>query len=255
MIAITKYLHEAKTVNTNYAVAQDGTQTIFDPKTGQIVRLPMKAAPVPIPVAAEQPVMQTAPAVQTAPAASITNVAKKSAPKIIRRIVKEQPVGIQAPVKNQYIEDLQAKVKAGARAGGGEEAYQNAVRLNAARQAVKGPAGVPTVPPIAAVHPPKIVPAAVPTVAQAQPVQQVVAQQPVPVTNVTKAVQAADISGTQAAGIALKKGAESAGEAAGSFGKKAMEFAGENPGAAGLAAGAIGALGLRKLLNRNKQQT
>lgn len=61
-----------------------------------------------------------------------------------------------------------------------------------------------------------------------------------------------DISGTDAAGIALKKGAQAAGEAVGSGAKKAMEFAGENPVAGGLVAGAVGALGLRKLLQRNK---
>lgn len=61
-----------------------------------------------------------------------------------------------------------------------------------------------------------------------------------------------EISGTEAAGIALKKGAQATGEALGSGAKKAMEFAGENPVAGGLAAGAVGALGLRKLLQRNK---
>jgi len=61
-----------------------------------------------------------------------------------------------------------------------------------------------------------------------------------------------EISGTEAAGIALKKGAQATGEALGSGAKKAMEFAGENPVAGGMAAGAIGALGLRKLLRRNK---
>lgn len=61
-----------------------------------------------------------------------------------------------------------------------------------------------------------------------------------------------EISGTEAAGIALKKGAQATGEALGSGAKKAMEFAGENPVAGGLVAGAVGALGLRKLLQRNK---
>jgi hypothetical protein len=102
-----------------------------------------------------------------------------------------------------------------------------------------------------------------------------VAEQPVPVADVAKkaavdapAADAAkkaateatkeasqtqkDISGTDAAGIALKKGAQATGEALGSGAKKAMEFAGENPVAGGLVAGAVGALGLRKLLQRNK---
>ena len=61
-----------------------------------------------------------------------------------------------------------------------------------------------------------------------------------------------EISGTEAAGIALKKGAQATGEALGSGAKKAMEFAGENPVAGGLVTGAVGALGLRKLLQRNK---
>lgn len=61
-----------------------------------------------------------------------------------------------------------------------------------------------------------------------------------------------EISGTEAAGIALKKGAQATGEALGSGAKKAMEFAGENPVAGGVVAGAVGALGLRKLLQRNK---
>lgn len=63
---------------------------------------------------------------------------------------------------------------------------------------------------------------------------------------------AGDMSGSEAAGHALKKGAESAGEAVGSFGKKAMEFAGEHSGAAGLAAGGLAAYALAK---RNKNQT
>ncbi len=61
-----------------------------------------------------------------------------------------------------------------------------------------------------------------------------------------------EISGTEAAGIALKKGAQATGEALGSGAKKAMEFAGENPVAGGVVTGAVGALGLRKLLQRNK---
>jgi len=58
-------------------------------------------------------------------------------------------------------------------------------------------------------------------------------------------------SGSEAAGHALKKGAQAAGEAAGSFGKKAAQFAGEHPAAAGLAAG-MGAAAL--LLRRKKAQ-
>ncbi len=61
-----------------------------------------------------------------------------------------------------------------------------------------------------------------------------------------------EISGSEAAGIAAKKGISAAGEALGSAGKKAFEFAGEHPVAGGLVAGAAGALGLRKLLQRNR---
>jgi hypothetical protein len=70
---------------------------------------------------------------------------------------------------------------------------------------------------------------------------------------VTKAARKlTDVSGTEAAGHALNKGAQAVGDAAGSFGKKAMEFAGDNPVAAGALTGAAGVLGLRKLMTRNK---
>ena len=68
-------------------------------------------------------------------------------------------------------------------------------------------------------------------------------------------VKDTDISGSQAAGIALKKGLQATGEALGSGARKSMEFAGEHPVAAGIAAGAVGALGLRKLLRGNRQVT
>ena len=157
--------------------------------------------------------------------------AEKPAP-IIPPVVKTaavETVPVPPPIVNPYIQDLQAKVKAGARAGGGENAYQDAVRLNAARRGI-------------AVAP---VPAVVAPVPHA-----VVAPVPPPVT---KIAQVGDMSGAQAAGHALKKGATAAGEAAGSFGRRAMEFAGENPLAAGVGAGVAGALGLRKILQRNKQ--
>ena len=64
-----------------------------------------------------------------------------------------------------------------------------------------------------------------------------------------------DTSGTEAAGHALKKGAEAAGEAAGSFGKKAMEFAGEHPAAAaGTAALAAGFALARKRKSQPQSQ-
>lgn len=67
----------------------------------------------------------------------------------------------------------------------------------------------------------------------------------------TKAVQQ-NISGAQATGELLKRGAKSAGEAVGDIGKKVSEFAQDNPLAAGIGAGAVGALGIRRLINRNK---
>jgi len=62
-----------------------------------------------------------------------------------------------------------------------------------------------------------------------------------------------DTSGTEAAGIALKKGAQSAGEAVGGFGKKTMEFAGEHPAAAMGIAGAGLAAALMARRRKNQQ--
>ncbi len=65
---------------------------------------------------------------------------------------------------------------------------------------------------------------------------------------------AGDMSGSEAAGIALKKGAQSAGEAVGSLGKKAAEFAGEHAGAAGLIAGGLGAAAILAARRKKAQQ-
>lgn len=62
--------------------------------------------------------------------------------------------------------------------------------------------------------------------------------------------QAHELSGSEAAGIAAKKGAQAAGDAVGSAGKKVAELAGEHPG---LVAGAAG-LGLGALLMRKRKQ-
>lgn len=136
-------------------------------------------------------------------------------------------------------------------------------------------AGVPAAPPAAPVQ--QVAQTVKPQVIQAAPVQNTpivtntVSQTPgvraavgnvvpqpapapiLPAAPVPQVAKVADMTGTEAAGVALKKGAEATGEATGSAAKKAMEFAGENPTAAGILAGAAGALGLRKILNRNKQ--
>jgi hypothetical protein len=261
MIAITKYLSEANEPagstlsKMGYWKDDNGRWQPPGYKPPQVAQT--------IPVAAVEPqTVQVAPAAQPAAAQAVqpaaTRVVKKAAPKITKRIVTapQPPAGVPAvqpavaQADDANIRRLTASVKAGARVGS-EKGYEDAVKLAAARRAA---APVQTV---AAVHPPvaKIVTPVTQPVVATQPVaQQVVAQQPVPVTNVAKAVRAADISGSQAAGIALKKGAQSAGEAVGSLGNKTMELAGEHPGMAGAAAGVVGALGLRKLFNRNKQQ-
>jgi len=88
--------------------------------------------------------------------------------------------------------------------------------------------------PVAAVKPPEVT-------ANGTPIPPVVGSGPkaIEAEYAAKAVQPVqqDISGQEAAGIALKKGAHAAGEAVGSFSKKAAEFAGENPLAAGVALG------------------
>jgi hypothetical protein len=60
-----------------------------------------------------------------------------------------------------------------------------------------------------------------------------------------------EMSGTEAAGHALNKGAHAVGDAAGGFGSKAMEFAGEHPAAA-MGAAALGAGYLLARRNRNQ---
>ena len=60
-----------------------------------------------------------------------------------------------------------------------------------------------------------------------------------------------DFSGTEAAGIAIKKGAKAAGKEVGSIAQKAVEVAGEHPVATAAAAGVTGGLGLKRLLRKN----
>ena len=61
-------------------------------------------------------------------------------------------------------------------------------------------------------------------------------------------------TGAEAAGHALKKGAQAAGEAAGSLGKHAADFAGANPGTAGAIVGGLGAAALYAAARRRKAQ-
>lgn len=85
----------------------------------------------------------------------------------------------------------------------------------------------------------------------------------VPSNTVTKAAGTQqDITAGQAAGILAKKGAQAVGDAVSSVGHATVsgvrgiaQHIGDHPGpvAGALAVGAAGALGLRKLLNRNKQ--
>ena len=70
----------------------------------------------------------------------------------------------------------------------------------------------------------------------------------------TGQIKPKDLSGSEAAGIAAKKGAQAVGDAVGSAGKKVAELAGEHPALAG-AGVAAAALGLRKILRRDKQST
>jgi len=60
-----------------------------------------------------------------------------------------------------------------------------------------------------------------------------------------------EISGQEAAGVAVRKEASRVGEEIGNIGKRVVDFASEQPGAAGLAAGA-GAAAL--LMRKRKQQ-
>ena len=156
--------------------------------------------------------------------------------KVVNATTQTQPVAPAIPTPaqpmpptNPVVQDLTNKVKTGV---GTEEGYQNAVRLSAARRAISSqPVAQPA--PIAPVQ----------TVVHQVPIQ------PVPVQHVVQPIQTVDnMSGTEAAGVALKKGAKATGEAAGDVGKKAMELAGEHPAVAG-AAGALGAAaGLRRIL-------
>lgn len=251
MIAITKDINEA---NTNYSIDQAGRTVVFDPKTGQNVIVPANLAqqattkqyvvnPDVRPVVQQAPVRTVIQQVPVAPVRTVVN-------QDVQPIDISRGARVARQMSPQYREDLRQTFNSLPNrgrdlqiAGTGQirpviPAHQQQFDERY-RQIVtnRQPAGVPARQAQQAVPvdtPPPTVPATI------------------PVKQAVKAVSADDISGSQAAGIALKKGAKAAGEAIGSGANKAMEFAGDHPLAGGIVAGAAGALGLKRLLNRNR---
>ena len=266
MIAITKVLFERvltqaemqqmmvnNAVRTGMIPAVAPQQIVAAPAVQQGVIAPVAAAPATT-VVARAPVA-TAPVVAAAPATAPVVVSPQVAT-TARRLNVSQPY--QAAMNKSFNQFRKEEGRMPQVAGDRQVVPANPTdqaRINQLHKQYMT-AGVPA----------KTAPGAVATK---------VAEQPVPVADVAKkaavdapaadvakkaateatkeaAQTSKEISGTEAAGIALKKGAQATGEALGSGAKKAMEFAGENPVAGGLVAGAVGALGLRKLLQRNK---
>jgi len=268
MIAITKVLFERvltqaemqqmmvnNAVRTGMIPAVAPQQIVAAPAVQQGVIAPVAAAPATT-VVARAPVA-TAPVVAAAPATAPVVVSPQVAT-TARRLNVSQPY--QAAMNKSFNQFRKEEGRMPQVAGDRQVVPANPTdqaRINQLHKQYMT-AGVP---------------------AKTAPAVTKVAEQPVPVADVAKkaavdapaaapAADAAkkaateatkeasktqkDISGTEAAGIALKKGAQATGEALGSGAKKAMEFAGENPVAGGVVAGAVGALGLRKLLQRNK---
>jgi len=267
MIAITKVLFERvltqaemqqmmvnNAVRTGMIPAVAPQQIVAAPAVQQGVIAPVAAAPATT-VVARAPVA-TAPVVAAAPATAPVVVSPQVAT-TARRLNVSQPY--QAAMNKSFNQFRKEEGRMPQVAGDRQTVVNptDQARINQLHKQYMT-AGVP---------------------AKTAPAVTKVAEQPVPVADVAKkaavdapaaapAADAAkkaateatkeasqtqkDISGTDAAGIALKKGAQATGEALGSGAKKAMEFAGENPVAGGLVAGAVGALGLRKLLQRNK---
>jgi hypothetical protein len=258
MIAITKVLFERvltqaemqqmmvnNAVRTGMIPAVAPQQIVAAPAVQQGVIAPVAAAPATT-VVARAPVA-TAPVVAAAPATAPVVVSPQVAT-TARRLNVSQPY--QAAMNKSFNQFRKEEGRMPQVAGDRQVVPANPTdqaRINQLHKQYMT-AGVPA----------KTAPGAVATK---------VAEQPAPAaapaaadaakkaaTEATKeaAQTSKEISGTEAAGIALKKGAQATGEALGSGAKKAMEFAGENPVAGGLVAGAVGALGLRKLLQRNK---
>lgn len=258
MIAINKFLFERaltqaemqqmmvnNAVRTGMIPAVAPQQIVAAPAVQQGVIAPVAAAPATT-VVARAPVA-TAPVVAAAPATAPVVVSPQVAT-TARRLNVSQPY--QAAMNKSFNQFRKEEGRMPQVAGDRQVVPANPTdqaRINQLHKQYMT-AGVPA----------KTAPGAVATK---------VAEQPAPAaapaaadaakkaaTEATKeaAQTSKEISGTEAAGIALKKGAQATGEALGSGAKKAMEFAGENPVAGGLVAGAVGALGLRKLLQRNK---
>ena len=258
MIAITKVLFERvltqaemqqmmvnNAVRTGMIPAVAPQQIVAAPAVQQGVIAPVAAAPATT-VVARAPVA-TAPVVAAAPATAPVVVSPQVAT-TARRLNVSQPY--QAAMNKSFNQFRKEEGRMPQVAGDRQVVPANPTdqaRINQLHKQYMT-AGVPA----------KTAPGAVATK---------VAEQPAPAaapaaadaakkaaTEATKeaAQTSKEISGTEAAGIALKKGAQATGEALGSGAKKAMEFAGENPVAGGAVAGAVGALGLRKLLQRNK---
>lgn len=258
MIAITKVLFERvltqaemqqmmvnNAVRTGMIPAVAPQQIVAAPAVQQGVIAPVAAAPATT-VVARAPVA-TAPVVAAAPATAPVVVSPQVAT-TARRLNVSQPY--QAAMNKSFNQFRKEEGRMPQVAGDRQVVPANPTdqaRINQLHKQYMT-AGVPA----------KTAPGAVATK---------VAEQPAPAaapaaadaakkaaTEATKeaAQTSKEISGTEAAGIALKKGAQATGEALGSGAKKAMEFAGENPVAGGLVTGAVGALGLRKLLQRNK---
>jgi hypothetical protein len=262
MIAINKFLFERTLTQ-----AEMQQMMLNSPQAAQAVQGIQVAPGVVVPAVAPAPVQPVA----VAPAQQAMRVAPAT-----QQVVATAPVAA-APVQPVAVAPAQ-QVAATARRLGVSQPYQAGMNksFNQFRQEtgrlpqVAGDKQVGPVNPtdqarINQLHkqymtagvPAKTVPGVAATKAVEQPAVAKTATEAPAAEAATKAAKEAaqtskEISGTEAAGIALKKGAQATGEAVGSGAKKAMEFAGENPVAGGLVAGAVGALGLRKLLHRNK---
>ena len=260
MIAITKVLFERvltqaemqqmmvnNAVRTGMIPAVAPQQIVAAPAVQQGVIAPVAAAPATT-VVARAPVA-TAPVVAAAPATAPVVVSPQVAT-TARRLNVSQPY--QAAMNKSFNQFRKEEGRMPQVAGDRQVVPANPTdqaRINQLHKQYMT-AGVPakTAPgAVATKVAEQPAPAAAPAAAAADAAKKAA-------TEATKeaAQTSKEISGTEAAGIALKKGAQATGEALGSGAKKAMEFAGENPVAGGLVAGAVGALGLRKLLQRNK---
>ena len=203
---------------TTQAVQQTAT-----PNISRVARVAKQTAPSVIPTALPTPAgipRQIAQPVTTTPVVNVPRPAPVTTPMVTQYVQPAvAPPVVAPPPVNPVIQNLGQKVKAGV---GTEEGFQNAQKFQTAKAAIA-----------------------------AQPAVSAVKEAGKEAAEIGKKATK-EISGSEAAGIALKKGSEATGEAIGSAGKKAMEFAADHPGAAGLLGGAVTALGLRRLLRRKE---